>query len=345
MISLREKLPGIGVHPDTTVSYRNSFASRPASLREAIRSMDAPRNWQQVSDIFRDDFWTDEVQGVGWDGSNWIFSCNANQKKPDVKDKSIYVFRGGQPIKDGNWLCRIAYKDVPHPVAGTKESDDHWGQLTCWNGFVYVAHFWSGGPKKGHSNVVVFKNNGGMLQYDRWIELEQTTSSDGRTEYPEFQAINPWDGKFYSCLGGAGAVREFFIHSSDGPNAGQWKGKKTFRLNGLLPLKVQGACFSSNGHLYVAVDARFSDFGKKYKWIFYYSALTGAFLGKIPVLAEDAGMVDGQAVQELEGICYGPVSFSDGRTAQIHAVLLENRRAALDNIFFKSFSADLPEAV
>jgi hypothetical protein len=42
--------------------------------------------------------------------------------------------------------------------------------------------------------------------------------------------------------------------------------------------------------------------------------------------------------QELEGICYADVGFSDGRRAQIHAVLLENPDIALDNIFFKSFA-------
>jgi hypothetical protein len=112
-------------------------------------------------------------------------------------------------------------------------------------------------------------------------------------------------------------------------------------LNGNLPRIVQGACFSPNGHLYVATDTRFWD--KNYKWIFYYSALNGTFMGKIPVLAEEDD-------QELEGICYGAVSFDDGRTAQIHAVLLENREPpwhplALDNIFFKSFLADRPEFV
>lgn len=339
MISLREHLPNIGIHPSTLVSYRKSFASRPVSLREAIRSMNFPQQWQQVSDISRDKFWTDEVQGVGWDGSNWIFSCNANQEKPSVNDKSIYVFPGNSKLKDNGWICRIAYKDIPHPIAGLKESDDHWGQVTCYNGFVYVSHFWKEGPKKSQTNVVVFKNNGGILQYHNWIALEPVTSSDDRTGYPEFQAINPWDGKFYSCLGG-GNVPEFFVHN---PDSGLWEEKRTFRLNGLLPQKVQGACFSANGHLYVAVDARITGWEYTYKWIFYYSALNGAFLGKIPVLAKDTGMVDDQAVQELEGLCYGAVSWDDGRKAQIHVVLLDNRRVALDDIFFKSFSADIPE--
>jgi hypothetical protein len=59
----------------------------------------------------------------------------------------------------------------------------------------------------------------------------------------------------------------------------------------------------------------------------------------IPVLAEEGN-------QELEGICHANVGFANGqKTAQIHAVLLENSLIALDDIFFKSFSAPKPEVV
>ena len=335
MLSYRESLTKIGISRETTVSYQG-FSSRPQSLRQAIRSMDAPaaagRSWQQVSDDHLDKYWTDEVQGVAFDGENWIFSCDARQSKPGHNDKAIYVFKGGQPLNDGNWICMIAYKDIPHPIGGLHESDDHWGQLTCYNGFVYVSHFWEGGSKKGQTNVVVFKNNSGYLEYDRWIALEAVNSS-----YPEFQAINPWDGMLYTCFGG-GDVSEFFLHD---PDTGAWT-RKTFPLGGgggWLPRKVQGACFSPNGHLYVAVDSRFPPpWDKECKWIFYYSALNGTYLGEIPVIATGDN-------HELEGICYGNVSWPDGRTAQIHAVLLENRDVALDNIWFKSFSTSQPDIV
>jgi predicted transglutaminase-like cysteine proteinase len=60
----------------------------------------------------------------------------------------------------------------------------------------------------------------------------------------------------------------------------------------------------------------------------------------ISVLAE-AGLPD----QELEGLCYASVTTADGQAAQIHAVLLENRDAALDNIFFKSFGSGSAQTV
>ena len=349
MLSLRQWLPKIGIWADMPFSYR-SFYSRPNSLRQAIRSMDAPQSWAQVSDVFRDDFWTDEVQGIAWDGAHWIFSCNANPNKPDVNAKALYVFAGGQPLADDGWICRVNYKDVPRPSSGTHfESDDHWGQLTWHNGFLYVAHFWAEGPGHGRTNVVVFQDNGGVLTYDRWVQLKPVQPSEGGGWfYPEFQGINPWDGLFYTCRGGPNP-REMFLHD---PQSGAWKDRRVLKFSGGenqginvtedgaalavdLPSNVQGACFSPNGHIYVACDARLPA-SIDYKAIACFSALNGHLMGVIPVLAQEEN-------QELEGNCYGSVSWADGRVAQMHAVLLENRDAALDNIFFKSFAADRPE--
>lgn len=317
--------------------------NQPISLKNIIdkisKTMEFPQNWVMVYSPFIDEKWTEEVQGVAWDwdGSNWIFSCNANQTKRvvGVRHKALYVFKGGSPLKDDTWTSALEYYNVPHPIAGTNESDDHWGQLSYYDGFVYVSHMWEPAEAKdGKTSVVVFKNEGGYLKFSKWIELDQVTTSDGWTGYPEFQAINPWDGKIYTCQGRGSVTKEFFIHDLNG----KWDGKKTLPLNGTLPQAVQGAAFSPNGHLYVAVDARFTNWGRDYKWIFYYSAISGDFLGKIPILAEEDS-------QELEGICYGDVSWNDGRKAQIHAILLDNAKIALDNIYFKSFSADRPEVV
>jgi hypothetical protein len=331
MISYRAGLTRIGIPATASVSYRG-FVSRPGSLRRAVASMDWPTTseWSQVSDIFRDDDWTDEVQGVAWDGARWLFSANANQQKPGHNDKAIYVFQGGQPLGDGQWISRVKYKDVPHPLSGTTESDDHWGQLCCWEGSVYVAHFWTGGAGDG-TNVVVFKNTQGVLQFSRWIELEKPTSpTDGRTEKAEFQAINPWDGLFYTCFG-SGDIHEFFLHDA----SGAWTGR-ALRLNPPVT-RVQGACFSPNGHLYIATNAKLPS-DARYQTIWYYSALNGHRLGVIPVMAlEDE--------EELEGICYADVSLAGGQKAQIHAVLLENVTLALDNIFFKSFASSRPAVV
>src|SRR5262245_15381086 len=308
--------------------------------------MDAPAadSWSQVADIFRDDDWTDEVQGVAWDGSHWLFSANANQDKPGHEDKALYVFKGGNTLSDGNWKTRIKFTSVPHPIAGTTESDDHWGQLTFFDGRVYVAHFWYN-DQTDLGNAVVFKDTDGALEYEQWIELEQPTSpTDHRKDRAEFQAINPWDGMIYSCFGG-GDIHEFFIHERTGPHAGRWTGR-AITLN--PPVKyVQGACFSPNGHLYIATNAKLPG-QPKYQTIWYYSALNGHQFGVIPVLAEQAEddkPGEDSLSQELEGICFGKVIAPNGRPAQIHAVLLENETVALDDLFLKSFASSTPDLV
>ena len=338
MISYRDSLTKIGIPRTTPVSYR-SFTSRPHSLRQAIASMDAPASgtWSQVSEIFRDDTWTDEVQGIGWDGANWIFSTNANPEKPNVNNKALYVFKGGQPLGDGLWLSMLKYKDVPHPVAG-HEGDDHWGQLTVFQGSVFVAHFWSGGSFQpdaagtGSANVVRFTNTNGVLTFSRWIELDQPTALDGRRARAEFQCVNPWDGMFYTCFGD-GVISELFIHD---PNTGKWTGR-SLKLNPPVT-GVQGACFSPHGHLYISTNSLLPS-DERFQTIWYYSPLNGHQFGVIPVLAEE-----GLPFQELEGICFGGVETAGG-AAQIHAILLENPKIALDNIFFKSFGSSNPTVV
>lgn len=288
MISYRESLTKIGIPKTASVSYQ-AFVSRPNSLRQAIRSMSAPttQQWSQVSDIFRDDDWTDEVQGVAWDGANWIFSANANQAKPGAEDKAIYVFKGGTPLGDGNWISRVKFKNVPHPIAGTKESDDHWGQVTFFDGSVYVAYFWAGG-QKDTASVIRFKDNNGTLQFSKWIELEKPTGPDNRHERAEFQAINPWDGMIYTCFG-LGTIGEFFIHDRE---TGAWS-RRSLKLNPPVT-KVQGACFSPNGHLYIASNAKLPG-DSDYRTIWYYSALNGHRFGVIPVLA----LEDKQELEEV----------------------------------------------
>jgi hypothetical protein len=94
VVSYRTALTKFGIPKTAMVSYRG-FVSRSKSLRHANRSMDAPtsQQWSQVLDIFRDDFWADEVQGVAWDGTHWIFSANANQTKPGHNDKATMSSR------------------------------------------------------------------------------------------------------------------------------------------------------------------------------------------------------------------------------------------------------------
>lgn len=241
--------------------------------------------------------------------------------------------------------------DINKAIAGY----GHWGQLTYYNGFVYVAHYWESGPNYRKTNVVVFRNDEGILRYEKWIKLEDVSPSDGGEKfYPEFQAINPWDGFLYTGHGGVN-TREFYAHyREDTPHgkAGEWTGKvlkfsggeqKAFALLVPfqppsivdLPSKVQGACFSPNGHLYCACDVYLVN-NSGYKAIAYFSALNGHLMGIIPVPSEGD--------QEIEGICFADVPLY-GRSAQIYVVHLDNRAAMPDDVYFKSYSADRPDIV
>lgn len=335
METLRDALERIGIGRSKPFSMRADLQSFPPSLRQLIAATQNPGGWRQVSDIARDQSWTDEVQGVAHDGANWLFSCNARQTKPGHRDKALYAFPAVSQLKDGDWAHELVYwRDVPTPVAAT-ESDHHWGQLTAFAGQVFVSHFFEDDKPRDGKNVVVFDNEGGALKLNRWVRIGGVKGSDGRTGVPEFQAINPWDGQLYTCFGGDEMVPEFFIHDIA---SGLWT-NRVLKLQGLLPCNVQGACFSGNGHLFVAVDRRFYfPLDGVHKYIFCYSALNGQLLSTIPVVAEQDG-------QELEGVCVAAVSWPDGRQAQVHAVLLENHDVALDNMFFKSFCADVPTAV
>jgi hypothetical protein len=295
--------------------------------------MDYPvsSDWSEPPDIYLDEDWTDNVQGVAWDGGHWIFSTNAKQVKPGSNHKAIYVFPNHSDLKDNSWSQMIAYKDIPHPNVGVEshEADDHWGQLTYYQGHVYVSHFWS---IDNLCRVLVLSDNDGTLSYSHWIRLEYPTEPKPprRRDKAEFQAINPWDGMIYTCFGD-GKISYFFMHDQDGSFHGKF-----------LPLtpsvtNVQGACFSPNGHLYISTNEN-PPGDQKHQMIYYYSALNGQRLGEISVLTLEGG-------DELEGICYAPLIAPNGEKVWIHAVLLENHDVALDNIFIKQWACARPDVI
>jgi hypothetical protein len=143
--------------------------------------MNAPRNWQEVLDNRLDEHLTYEVQGVAWDGQHYIFSCNANQKKPGHKDKAIYVFEAGKIFKDDNWKRRVVYDEEPiaYPVGGTKRERSSLG-LSNHNGFVYVAHYWK---EWDVINIVIFEEEGGNLDFKGGFSLRLRLAENNEIEF------------------------------------------------------------------------------------------------------------------------------------------------------------------
>lgn len=350
MISLKENLKKIGLPKGTSFSYKTDFVSYPNSLRQAIRSMDAPKTSDWVENDNNKETkraWTKECQGVAWDGNYWIFSNNSQ--------KQLYVFNGG--IDDENIIFQKNITEVlPSEFRWDQEGTNlelyypdlepgglnHFGQLCFYNGYIYVSHY-----NDPNSHIFVFKDNNGVLEYERTITLEIPTSPiDGRTQKAEFQAINPWDGKAYTCFGD-GFIDVLFIHylnNESGKKAGElvrdeYGKNKTLNLE--IPcLTVQGAAFSANGHIYIACDTRLGE-AEDTRFIRCYSALNGHYFGDITVPAASSW-------HEQEGICYADLTFNDGHRAQIFSVLLNNIHEsgfASPSIWFKHFCASNPDIV
>jgi hypothetical protein len=343
MKSYKEQLKKIGIVKGMPVSYRN-FSWRPARLSDAIHAMDSPSGFNQVTEKpgELDKAWTEECQGVAWDGSHWLFSCNGSQPISDSgpiignSPKAIYTFNGHTNFDDDAVVHQFIIATVVHGNA-TKSWDAkiplpsfagiyHIGAITCLEGKVYVDHWNNDGGQ-----ILVLDNNGGRLSFSGWITLGKAES-----QRVDLVCINPIDFTIYSSFGDIGVDR-LFIHNKNGDLLRGLDGQpETLRLS--PPINdggyVQGGAFSPNGHIYISS-------GKagltNYQYIYCYSALNGHLLMRFGVLSE-------QDNQELEGICYAPV-IRDGHNVHIHAVLLENIKVAKDNVFFKSFSATNPSIV
>jgi hypothetical protein len=320
MTSYRHSLEKIKEDLNSPVSYRN-FYSRPPSLGEAIRSMEAPatNEWQQIQDIpLKNSDWTKKCNGVAYDGQYWIFSSN--------ETKCLYIFKSGTPLNDGNIYNTFPFNNRHLPSGGGEI--DHIGQITFHNGFIYVAHF------NQNAHVFVLSCQNGYIDYVKCISLARVNE-----RLAEFQTINPWDGQLYTSYGD-GEIRELFIHDLTGKFTGESLKLKTpipperslnldtvFGKINKTYYPIQGACFSPNGHLYISSNIFEED--ARYQSIFYYSALNGHRFGKINVLAEEI-------FQELEGICC-----EGGR---IYAVLLDSF-SKTDDVFFKVFATFNPDIV
>src|SRR5690349_14529106 len=122
MMSYRAQLAKIGIQPGTGQSYRK-FASYPLQLSVAMRSMDWPRVISQATEAPGeiDQGWTEECQGVAWDGAHWVFSTNgsglASEDFPLVvghMPKALYIFNGTTNFHDDAIVQQVVIATV-HP--------------------------------------------------------------------------------------------------------------------------------------------------------------------------------------------------------------------------------------
>lgn len=342
MVSYRGALAQIGEPKQASCSYRDDFTSRPASLQAVIGAMTDPQPgaWTQHSEQFVDEHWTEECQWVTWDGARWVFSSNGTSVMVDssgigshipnpgfftnASPKALYRFAGGNPLRDEH--IQEAAQLSGHPK-------DHLGPIEYRDDIIYCAL----DPHTGGRGVLkVGVQPGQPMSRSSSFHLLGSAlkpGPDGTSVpvQPSFTAINPWDGCLYCCE--FDNADRMYLYD---PGSFEWTGR-TLQL-GAVANRVQGGCFSDNGHLYLACDEGVQIGGKRRHLIKAYSALNGHFYGQATVLAQEDN-------QELQGVCFARVFATDGTPVPIHVVLLENHGATKDNIFFKHFTAPDPRAV
>ncbi|WP_324680483.1 hypothetical protein [Hymenobacter sp. GOD-10R] len=326
MISYRQQLSKIGYAAGEQVHYVN-FGYRPTSLRKAMRAMDAPHSYALVTEAPGriDESWTEEVQGVIWDGAHWLFSSNGSGS-PSVNPspKAIYTFNGNNG----------KFKSPDQTFVINPAGINHIGPMYYQGNILYVEH-WIG----EQASLLTYQNNNGTLSYQNRINIESIKGGRVGVVGIDFE-----NGVVYTCPVGL-VIPELYIHKFSPDHTAITYTGKTLPLNPILDedCYVQGGFFSPNGHLYISSGR--GGISSNYQYIYCYSAISGKRINRIEVLAEKKGGFTGiQAKQELEGICYAPVT-RGGKAVQIHAVLLENIAVSKDNIFFKSFVASEPDLI
>ena len=145
-------------------------------------------------------------------------------------------------------------------------------------------------------------------------------------------AINPWNGFLYSSKfgepprweedpsgTGLGRLVDWDpvteVHCYD--PADNFTHKRSLPIMGEPLHKLQGGCFSTNGHLYLTSDHT--------QQIRAYSALNGAFLGDKWVDYDKSGLT---YTQEIEGICILPLD-TQKETRMYTLWFLRTRRQAV----------------
>jgi len=308
-----EPRPGKGIKPIPL-----GLASVPPpgnDLEQIVKAMmldPQPEAWVEVNSNHIDEHWTEECQGVTHGGGHFYFSCD-DAGKPGSHDRAIYRYVGGGEVETVLEIGNIYGK--------------HLGDLDFFDGKLFCAI-------EEPIGILVVDASTGMA-----LECTPLKSSDGGSS-PQTScswcAVNPWNRLLYSSefRGPVKLVRAY------DPAAGfRNKAEHDLELPYPWASSVQGGCFSPNGHLYLATDERDLD-EPKYKLIRVFSAMSGGYLGAVRILAEEDN-------QELESVCYAPVSVK-GTVAYVHAIVLENvasLSAASDNVFFKSYGVPNPAAV
>lgn len=303
-ISLKQSLQRIGEQPGSGTILRipgglHSSPDRLSSLLQATRDPQVGR-WRKTSEesISNRDF-TEECQGVTHDGLNWYFSSNKN---PLIGSDKRGIYRLSNDFRE------LAFFGID--FTGHR----HIGDIDFYNGQIYAAM---------EQPAAIFWVNDSFSRHGR----STLKASNGAEPSPQgnslpWCAINPWNGWLYSSrFGDANRAAETEIYAYD-PDL-DFRHVSTLNISHGLK-RIQGGCFSPNGHLLLASDHSHD--------IHCYSALNGIHRGSVGI------QVDTSSGEEVEGITVQHDVQQAGTASQVHVVLLDNDISSGDDIFFKHYS-------
>lgn len=301
MTSLKNSLEKIG-EPEPNSVYKpipSGFHSSPRSLKATIKAMDPPliENWALAHvDNFYNEDWTEECQGIVTDGNFWYLVSNNNEKR------AIYKFS-----LDFNIVGAVAVYTEGH----------HIGHPAFGNGKIYVPVE----PPDEDDNARVWVLDTELISLGVFDLGENTEDRHPPGKMP-WCAVNPWNSYLYSSVSsGVGSISAY-----DPNNSFSFKG--TLSIEGEQVDKVQGGCFSKNGHLYLTSEETEDIRG--------YSALNGKFLGSYKV---DYNKSDDE---EMEGLTLGHITHANGISSYVHVIILDNDTLSNDDVYFKHFTVPDP---
>ena len=352
-MTYRSRLGEPATAADAVLSYRELFQVPHEGLRRTLDSFRplTPEEWRVGWEENHEGGWANNCQGVTSDGDHWYISSNADG------EQAIYKLDGGR--------LRLSKRvEIDDLRVGAL---DHVGDLDVYDGLLYVA---IEGP---HGFLTISADlDPGTARFER---LPADSPQSGGVPWC---AVNPWDGLLYSSdfdnRVPPPEVRTIRHHAEPrltyedfwerrsgeygaiyGYDRETFEYVRTVRLERPV-LRIQGGCFSENGHLLLASDAkpRLSiagpspkpgslDYEVSRRGIKVFNAATGAYLGSADVTREYGPdlMVARAWYQELEGICIKPDHRRGSTRSDIHLILLENQGGD-DESYFKHYSLPDP---
>lgn len=334
---------------DFPLAYR-SFACVNSSLRTTMEAMKSPKpgQWRLHSE-YKENRFLESVQGVTNDGQSWFITTNGKNSGAK-KRQGQGIFKYDRSM---NLLASLEISlnpdlqtldNLPKQNGSELPYLDHLGDPDYYQGKIYIP------VQHPHGFLVVDSSlNSNSIE---WHVGEKIGDS-----HP-WCAVNPWNHKLYTS-----DFNDFHPHQTDyslnllAYDTVEFKRAPDFDIPLQVPsFRVQGGCFSKQGHLFLSSDAftkakLLLEIGLSLEnpeaiailndltqtaipfepCITVYCIVNGYFFGHIPVHRESALTFK----QELEGITYWSIP-EDGKHTEIHMVMLENQLGT-DGVYFKHF--------